>query len=159
MSTADEAGLQAAADAAICSLLLMNDSEEVILDASVFDSSDGSRHQDHHISSSRAAPRTDAPDHSRLTQQLSDSSLVIHSLDIELRDEEIHGPTTIAVRSETDEEYSVISSEAGNPKASKSPQTCEAEADLQMQVLDLVAVLDRCGGDLELLNNVMDRYG
>ncbi len=159
MSTEDEADLQAAADAAICSLLLMNDNEEEILDSSVFDNSDSSRPHDHQSSSSRNGPRIDTPaNHSRLTQQFSDSSLVIHSLDTELRDDEIHVSTTIAVRNEAEEEYSIVSTEVGNSKASKSPGTCEAEVELQKQVLDLVAVMDRCGGDLELLHNVMDRY-
>jgi hypothetical protein len=159
MSTEDEADLQAAADAAICSLLLMNDNEEEILDSSVFDNSDLSRHHDQQSSSSRNGPRIgDSPDHPRLTHQLSDPSLAIHSLDTELRDEEIHGPTTMAVRSETEEEYSVVSSEVGNSKSSKSPRMCELEGEMQKQVLDLVAVMDRCGGDLELLHNVMDRY-
>ena len=154
MSTEDAADLQAAADAAICSLLLMNDTVEDILDASVFDNSDVSRHHDQQSSASRSGSRIEIPDHPRLTLQHSDPSLAINSLDTELRDEDIHDPTTMAVRGEAEEEYSGVSSEVGNSKASK----CEVEADLQKQVLDLVAVMDRCGGDLELLHNVMDRY-
>uniref|UniRef100_A0A7S0MX26 HPt domain-containing protein n=1 Tax=Cryptomonas curvata TaxID=233186 RepID=A0A7S0MX26_9CRYP len=136
----------------------MNYSEEDILDASVFDNSDVARHHDQQSSSSRSGSRMDTPEHSRLTQQLSDPSLAINSLDTELRDDEIHDPTTMTVRGEADEEYSGASSEVGNSKASKSPQTCEVEADLQKQVLDLEAVMDRCGGDLDLLHNVMDSF-
>ncbi len=158
MRTEDEAELQAAADIAICSLLLMNDYVEDVLDSSVFENPEVSRHQDHQNSLSRIGPRIDAPDHARLTQQPSDSSLTIHILDTELRDEEIHDPATLASRGESDEEVSTVSSEVGNSKTSKSPPTLEVEeADLHKQVLDLVAVMDRCGGDLELLHNVMDR--
>ncbi len=157
MSTEDEADLQAAADAAICSLLLSNELEEDILDTPVFDNSDISRHSDQPIIPNRSGPRIDAPDHARLTHQLSDSSLVMNSSGTELRDEDIHDPAAIAGRSEIDEEYSSTPSEAVHSKAaSKSAELC-VEGDFQKQVLDLVAVMDRCGGDLELLNDVMDR--
>ena len=150
MSCDSEAELQAAADAAICSLFLMNDSEEDILASSVFEERDLTRRRGS-VTESRSTQRNEPYEHHRLTHQSSNSSLGIHGLDPELRDEDVHQPSSAAARSDSVNENHNDMAEAGNTgKAAKGHIE-------QSPVLDLAAVMDRCGGDLELLHSVMDR--
>ena len=94
-----------------------------------------------------ANQRNESLEQDRLRTQQSDSALVIHGLDSELRDEDLHEPSSAAAETREKSENMIVLSENG--KSSKG-QT-------QLQVLDFGTVLDRCGGDLELLKSVMER--
>ena len=117
----DQADLEAAADAAICSLFLT--------------ANGGSEYH-------------------RLTQQGSNSSLVIRP-DSESRDEFLHQPSFVAAS--VDMEEKSLGNELGDgiEKSSKSDRTKNTPRSTS---LDLATAIDRCGGDLELLHCVMDRF-
>ena len=92
-------------------------------------------------------------DDRHLTHQGSNSSLTIGGFESESRDEDLHTSSVAsALSTEAREQAETIAATSVHGK------TKWQGSNFQHDVLDLAAVSDRCGGDLELLHSVMDRF-